>query len=236
MIDWLGHRAAFGVATGFALASLGLVYLRRARLPHRAHAPEAHADRSAMDLLRNAGLRRVFIVTGVLASAWDVFVFVTPIYGNAIGLTASKIGMILGAFAFATFLVRAALPWLSRHLRDWAIITATLAIACACYAAFPLFSEVPLLAAIAFVLGLGLGATQPSTMSLIYATAPAGRGGEAVGLRSVVLNASSTVLPLAFGGVASIGMVPVFWTMAGLIACGGAFANRQRRATARHQK
>ena len=34
---------------------------------------------------------------------------------------------------------------------------------------------IPLLAAIAFMLGLGLGSTQPSIMSLIYATAPAGR-------------------------------------------------------------
>jgi hypothetical protein len=89
-----------------------------------------------------------------------------------------------------------------------------------------------MLAAIAFILGLGLGATQPSTMSLIYATAPAGRAAEAVGLRSVVLNASSTVLPLAFGGVASIGMMPVFWSMAGLVAGGGWFADRQRRSSA----
>jgi len=205
--------------------------VKRRALSHRVHAGAGHADRSALDLLRNAGLRRVFIVTGVLASAWDVFVFVVPIYGNAIGLSASRIGMILGSFAFATFVVRLALPWLSRHLREWVIITGSLAVACACYFVFPLFGAVPTLAAVAFVLGLGLGATQPSTMSLIYATAPAGRGGEAVGLRSVVLNASSTVLPLAFGGVASISMQPVFWCMSGVIAAGGWFADRQRRAT-----
>ena len=230
VIDWAGHRAAFAVATGFALTSFVLVFAKRAVLSHRTQQGAGHADRSALELLRNAGLRRVFIVTGILASAWDVFVFVVPIYGNGIGLSASRIGMILGSFAFATFVVRAALPWLSRHIRDWAIITGTMCVACAAYLAFPLFGTVPMLAAIAFGLGLGLGATQPSTMSLIYSTAPAGRGGEAVGLRSVVLNASSTVLPLAFGGVASIGMIPVFWSMAAAIACGGWFADRQRRA------
>jgi predicted MFS family arabinose efflux permease len=239
VIDTFSHRAAFALSTVFALASFTLAFLRRRELPHRSHPPEAHADHSALDLMRNASLRRVFIVTGILASAWDVFVFVTPIYGHAIGLSASEIGMILGSFAFATFVVRAALPWLSQHVRDWAIITGTMGVACASYAVFPLFGAVPMLAAIAFILGLGLGATQPSTMSLIYATAPAGRGGEAVGLRSVVLNASSTVLPLAFGGVASISMLPVFWSMAGAIACGGWFADRQRRATVparAHQK
>ncbi|HZZ93560.1 MAG TPA: MFS transporter [Usitatibacter sp.] len=231
VIDWAGHRVAFAVATAFALASLTLVSLRRRSLAHRTHAPEGHGGRSALELLRQASLRRVFIVTGILASAWDVFVFVVPIYGHSIGLTGSRIGMILGSFAFATFVVRLALPWLSRHLRDWAIITGTMCVAGTAYATFPLFETVPMLAAIAFVLGLGLGATQPSTMSLIYATAPAGRAAEAVGLRSVVLNASSTVLPLAFGGVASIGMLPVFWSMAGLVAGGGWFAERQRRAT-----
>ena len=230
VIDWAGHRAAFAVATAFALSSLTLVSIRRGALSHHVDARAAPADHRALDLLRNGGLRRVFIVTGILASAWDVFVFVVPIYGNGIGLSASGIGMILGAFALATFVVRAALPWLSRHLRDWSIITMTMCVATLAYVSFPLFHALPLLAAIAFILGLGLGATQPSTMSLIYATAPAGRAAEATGLRSVVLNASSTVLPLAFGGVASIGMLPVFWSMAAAVACGGWFADRQRRA------
>jgi len=90
---------------------------------------------------------------------------------------------------------------------------------------------VPLLAAIAFLLGLGLGSTQPSIMSLLYAKAPPGRAGEAVGVRSVVLNASHTVLPLAFGGVGvALGMAPIFWTMAGALAGGAVMANRRRLA------
>jgi MFS family permease len=88
---------------------------------------------------------------------------------------------------------------------------------------------VPLLAAISFLLGLGLGATQPSILTLLYATAPPGRGAEAVGIRSVVLSASSTFLPLAFGGAGeALGMLPVFWTMAAALAGGGVVANRRR--------
>ena len=68
-------------------------------------------------------------------------------------------------------------------------------------------------------------------MALIYATAPPGRAGEAVGIRSVVLNASHTFLPLAFGGLgAALGMLPVFWSMASALAAGGWFADRRRRA------
>jgi predicted MFS family arabinose efflux permease len=229
-IDHLGHRATFLLLSAFAAASLLVLAVRREAWSHRPHAPLQRERGSTFDLLRDAELRRVFLVTGLLASAWDLFVFVMPIYGTAIGLSASTIGLVLGAFAFGTFLIRVFLPWLSRHLREWTMITATFAVACVAYALFPAMHTVPVLAANAFLLGLGLGATQPSIMSLLYAKAPAGRAGEAVGVRSVVLNASHTVLPLAFGAVASLGMAPVFLTMAAALAAGGALAERRRRA------
>ena len=230
-IDTVGHANAFRLLAVSSLVSLLLLASRRSSLPHVAHDDSPQAPRSARDLLAHAERRRVFLITGLLAAAWDLFVFVMPIYGTSIGLSASTIGLILGSFATATIIVRLALPWLSRRMREWSMITATLVIACIAYALFPLVRTVPLLAAISFLLGLGLGATQPSIMSLIYATAPEGRAGEAVGVRSVVLNASHTVLPLAFGGVgAALGMSPVFWTMASVLATGGWFANRRRLA------
>lgn len=229
MIDNFGHRATFLVLALLAIASLVLLVVKRHSFMHISGSGAGGGGRNAFDLLRDPELRRVFLVTGMLASAWDLFVFVMPIYGTSIGLSASTIGLILGSFALATLTIRLALPWLSRHVRDWPMITTTFCIACVAYALFPLVETVPLLAAIAFLLGLGLGATQPSIMSLLYAKAPPGRAGEAVGVRSVVLNASHTILPLAFGGVgAALGMFPVFWTMAGALACGGFVANRRR--------
>jgi predicted MFS family arabinose efflux permease len=231
-IDTIGHRATFLLLTAFALAALLLLVARRASLTHTPDAPPKGGSRNALELLREPELRRVFLVTGILGSAWDLFVFAMPIYGTAIGLSASTIGLILSAFAAATFLIRVALPFISRHVREWSMITLTMAIACVAYILFPLVTTVPLLAAIAFLLGLGLGATQPSVMSLLYAKAPEGRAAEAVGVRAVVLNISHTVLPLAFGGVgAALGMMPVFWSMAGLLVGGGMLAERRRRAT-----
>ncbi len=219
--------------TAFALAALVLLIARRDRFTHTPDAPRRSGGGSALELLREPELRRVFMVTGLLGSAWDLFVFAMPIYGTlALGLTASTIGLVLSAFAAATFLVRLALPWISRHVREWSMITITMAVACVAYGLFPIVTTVPLLASIAFLLGLGLGATQPSVMSLLYAKAPAGRAAEAVGVRAVILNASHTVLPLAFGGVgAALGMMPVFWAMAGLLAAGGVLSNRRRRDT-----
>jgi predicted MFS family arabinose efflux permease len=229
-IDALGHARAFLVLAFLALASFVVLAVRRRSFPHMPHREAGDESRSALELLRNPDLRRVFVVTSLLASAWDFFVFVTPIYGTTIGLSASTIGLILGSFALATFLIRVVLPWLSPRMGDWTMITATLCIACVAYALLPVVQTVPLLTSIAFLLGLGLGATQPSVMSLIYAATPPGRAGEAVGLRSVVLNASATFLPLLFGGAgAAMGMFPVFWTMAAALGSGAWFANRRRR-------
>jgi MFS family permease len=228
-IDAIGHRATFAVVSLFAAASLAVLAASRRRLRHSPHRRHEDAAGSALELLADRELRRVFFVTGLLASAWDLFAFAVPVYGNSIHLSASTIGLILASFAAATFLVRIALPWLSRHVREWTMITATFCIACVAYAFFPMVRTVPLLACISFLLGLGLGATQPSILSLIYSKAPAGRGAEAVGLRTVVLGASSTFLPLAFGGAGeALGMLPVFWAMATALAGGGVVANRRR--------
>lgn len=233
-IDALGFRSTFTLLAVLALTSLLGLASRRERLSHTPGTAAHVGRRSAWDLARNPDLRRVFLVTGLLASAWDLFMFVMPIYGTSIGLSASTIGLVIGSFALATFIVRIALPWLSRHLNEWPMITATMGIACVAYALFPMVKTVPLLASIAFLLGLGLGATQPSVMSLIYASAPEGRAGEAVGVRTVVLNASHTILPLAFGGVgAALGMTPIFWSMAVALAGGGWLANRRRLALRR---
>jgi predicted MFS family arabinose efflux permease len=230
-IDLIGHRATFCILAASAAGALTLMLVRRRQLPHTPERLGPAQDRSAIELMRNAELRRVFVVTGLLASAWDVFTFLMPIYGTAIGLSATTIGLILGSFAAATFIIRLALPWLSRRVRDWPLITATFAIACVTYALFPVVRTVPLLAALSFLLGLGLGATQPSILSLIYAAAPPGRAGEAVGLRTVVLNTSQTFLPLLFGGLGTaVGMAPVFLTMAAALAGGGWLANRRRLA------
>jgi MFS family permease len=90
---------------------------------------------------------------------------------------------------------------------------------------FPLLDEPLLLMGLAFILGLGLGGAQPMIMSLLYNKAPAGRGGEAIGVRTLLLNFSQTGIPLLFGALgAALGMAPVFWTMAFALLAGGWYA------------
>src|ERR1035437_1564338 len=149
---------------------------------------------------------------------------------NTIGLSASTIGVIMSTFAIATFAVRLVMPLLVRRVREWPTITAALLISAGSYCLFPFFTSVSLLMTLSFVLGIGLGCAQPMVMALLYSTSPPGRQGEAVGVRTTVMNASSATLPLAFGALsAALGMGPVFWSMAGLLGAGSYFVNRRRR-------
>jgi len=226
-IDNAGHRATFAMLAVSAIVPALAIAHASPRFP-RTHPGKAPGGR-LKDLVGDRELRRVFIVTGILAMAWDLFYFVMPIYGTSIGLSASTIGGILGSFAAATFAVRMVLPWFARRLPEWRLVTFTLFVACVAYALFPLVRTVPLIAAIAFLLGLGLGASQPSMMSLIQRSTPPGRLGEALGVRTTVMNTSHTFLPLLFGGVGTaLGMGPVFWAMALFLGAAGEFARRRR--------
>lgn len=229
-IDSIGHAGTFLLLFLFPLPPLVVLWLNRPALPPAKERKADAAARHVMDLLRNRELRRVFIASGLLSMAWDLYTFVIPIYGSRIGLSASTIGVIMGTFAIATFAVRLVMPLLARRVKEWHTVSAALLIAAGTYSLFPFFSSVPLLIGLSFVLGIGLGCSQPMVMALLYNTSPAGRQGEAVGVRTTVMNASHTVLPLVFGALgAALGMGPVFWSMAGLLAAGGYFINRRRR-------
>ena len=172
----------------------------------------------AFDLLRDRQLRTVYFLTALHVSAWEVFSFLVPVYGSGIGLAATSIGLILGTFSAATFFVRLLLPYAARRFPALRLIRASLVLAGILFVFFPLTSSVPVLAALAFILGMGLGITQPLAMAVLHESAPSGRTGEAVGLRTAVVNFSATTMPLAYGALGSaFGMAPVFWGIAAAV-------------------
>jgi sugar phosphate permease len=162
------------------------------------------------------------ILTGI-----DLFQFYMPIYGNAIGLSASTIGVVLSMFAAASFVVRLVMPALVRRWSAETVLTWSLYAGCLAYLVFPLFESALLLAAMAFALGLGLGCGQPLTLSLIYSRAPQGRSGEALGLRVTINNFMHIVVPLLFGTIGSVfGVAPVFIANALILGSGGVLIGR----------
>jgi predicted MFS family arabinose efflux permease len=211
----------------FPAIALVLLWLRKRPLPRPEHVPLPKRA-GVLDLLRIPGLRQTFWVSLLLATGWDLYTFLVPLYGVRIGLSAAAIGVILSTFALATFTVRLAMPVLIKRLKQWVIIFAAMAISGTCYLLFPFAQSVPPLLVLSFVLGLGLGSAQPVVMSLLYAASPPGRQGEAVGLRTSLLNGSHTLIPLASGAASTaVGMAPVFWLLAAFLLGGAWFARQQ---------
>ncbi|HKW37505.1 MAG TPA: MFS transporter [Burkholderiales bacterium] len=228
-IDEIGYTATFAVLAGFPLVPLAVLGMDKLRLPEpHAHASPPDPRHRVADLLRHRGLRPVFVTSGLLAAAWDMFTFAIPVYGSSIDLSASSIGLILGAFSVATFVIRGLLPAISRRLTAWPLLAASLAIAAGSFLMFPLLERAALLMAVAFFLGLGLGMSQPMVMSLLHNTVPSGRVGEAVGVRMTLVNISQITIPLAFGALGTaLGMLPVFWATALLLSGGSWYAKRR---------
>ena len=229
-IDLAGQRTAFLILALPPALGAALLLWRRPKMPPP-QAPRSSAEQHRVaDLLRNPKLRAVFIFSGLLASGWDLYTFVIPIYGTSVGLTPSTIGIVMSSFAFATLAVRLVMPSVARRLSEWTVVCAALLIAGCAYSIFPLVTQVPFLMALSFMLGLGLGCAQPMIMAAISAASPPGRQGEVVGIRTTVVNASQTFMPLAFGAVGTaLGMGPIIWTMAGALLLGSWLASRRRR-------
>ena len=215
-IDYLGHRYAFALlALAPVCCLIGLMRMRKYLLASHIKAAPSKEHHSVMDLLMIAQLRRIFAANMLLSSAWDTHMFVVPIYGVGIGLSATTIGFILASFASATIVVRIGIPFIQRHLRPWQLIHIAMAVAALNYLIYPLFSQVWILAVLSFILGLALGTTQPGILALLQQHAPAGRVGEAFGVRMALINSCQVSLPLAFGAIGTlIGVMPLFWISA----------------------
>ncbi len=228
-IDHGGFAAAFAVLA--LLPVVPAAILARDRLPLPGPHParvEGHTG-GALELVRHRQLRWVFFVNALLAIGWDLHTIVIPVYGAQIGLSASAIGVILSSFAAATFVVRFSMRWIVRHADERQVLKAALLVAGAVYLLFPFSNGAPALMALSFCLGLGLGMSQPMVMSLLHSHAPAGRMGEAAGVRMSLVQAMAVAVPLAFGALgATAGLTPVFWSVGACLATGGFMTKRVR--------
>ena len=229
-IDSFGHRTTFALLASFTLLPIIVLSLNLLPIAARKPKPAQNSTGNVLDLLRDPQLRRLYITMAILTVAWDVYSFAIPVHGSIVGLSASEIGLVMASFAAATFTVRLAMPFFVQHVKPWTMLIGALLIAGLSFFLLPFASNVALMMALMFLLGLGLGAPQPMVLTLLHESAPAGRAAEALGLRTSLINGSQTVMPLMFGAVgAALGMMPVFWTVSAALFFGSFYARRARR-------
>ena len=226
-IDHAGFRTTFALLSLLPLIPVFVLATGRLALPGPHPAHKTHPLSHALDLVTHVELRRVFAINALMSMAWELHTIFVPIYGTSIGLSASMIGLILAAFASATFVVRLAMPLIARQLGEHQVLTTALFIAGAVYIAFPFSRNVAMLMTLSFCLGLGLGSGQPMVMALLHSHAPPGRMGEAAGVRMSLINSMAVAVPLAFGAFGSaFGLAPVLWSVGVCLTTGGWLTRR----------
>jgi MFS family permease len=230
LIDTIGHQNTFAALSAPLIPAIAIAALGSRWMP-AVHVTSEAVHGGALELLKIKSLRDTLIASGIVSAAWDVYQFFMPIYGSALGLSATAIGTVMSAFAIAIIGVRLVLPFAVKHTGEARMLIYAMFVAAAAFSLFPLFSNAWTLAAASFLLGLGCGCGQPLSMTMVYNASPRGRAGEASGLRITVNQIAHVGIPLMFGALGSIaGYAAVFVTNAACLVGGGFLSHR---ATAR---
>ena len=233
-IDTLSHQPTFllvaiiPVICGLTVAFKRDLFPPTAIVSTGAQAPRNMKDLLALPAMRNALLSNAAVMTGL-----DLFNLYMPIYGHSLNFSATTIGLIMGAFGAAAFVTRLFIPPITRRFGERAMLAGAFIISGVAFMAFPLTTSAPLLAASAFVLGLGLGCGQPLSMILSFNAGPPGRSAEAISMRLAVSYGAHVFVPPAFGviGAAVGGVATIFWTCAAVMGC-GSWINRSAAVAA----
>jgi MFS family permease len=225
MIDAYGFRAAFILLLLMPVATL----LTARRVPHiqAAGTTTKEPGSTAWDLLQSPGMKRLLVVNWLLSMCWDVHTFAVPVLGHERGFSASTIGLVLGSFTLSVTGVRLLLPLLAHRLNEATVLHAGMLGTAVLFGLYPLAPNAWAMGACAVCLGVTLGSVQPMVLSMLHHITPEHRHGEALALRSMALNVSSTLMPMVFGASgALVGAALLFWTVGGAVGAGSWLARR----------
>ena len=176
-IDHFGFTATFALLAAVPLIPLIVLLRGHLALPGPVAATGTPHHGGIRALMRHRMLRRALLLNAFFAVGWDLHSVFVPIYGARLGLTASAIGLVLAAFAAATFVVRLLIPALAVRATEHRILAGALLAAGAAYLAYPFAGSLATLLPLSFGLGLALGTGQPMIMALLHTHSPPGPHG-----------------------------------------------------------
>lgn len=226
-IDTLGFAATFGLLALLPLLTRG--FMRAvpkalgAAVAAAAQQRQARAGilASARELLALPGMRRLLLINWFFSTGWDVFTFLVPLHGHSLGLSATAIGSVLGMFALSVAVSRVLLPYVAGQRTEAQIITTCYVIVAMMFLLYPHTTVVTQMLVLVVPLGGALGAVQPMVMTALHHITPDERQGEAIALRSTVINLSGALLPFGYGALgAAFGAATLFRLMAAMLLLG----------------
>ena len=232
-IDNLGHAQSCLLLALLAFMPLMMLATRWNSLEKGAARPADATVASTREggtlmLFRDARIRNTIITASFLSSGFNLYSAYMPVYGHSIGLSASVIGIVMAMNATAAFAIRLLLPRMIAWLKEEKVLTLSFFFIASAFVLVPMCEHPALLSLLAFILGLGMGAGQPIITMLIFQFSPAGRSGEAIGLKVTTNHLTNMASPVIFGGIATVmGLAAMFW-LSGLMMAVGSYISRTR--------
>ena len=166
-------------------------------------ATSTRAEGGVRELLRTPGLRRALLTSCVVLATLDITLAYLPALGTERGLSSGTVGAFLTVRGLASMGSRFFLGRLTAAFgRRAVLVTSTTGAAVAlALVAVPL--PVWAVAALLAVVGFGMGAGQPLTMSWLAESAPPGLRGRAMSLRLAGNRTGQIVIPSVAGLLAA---------------------------------
>ncbi|RZU31001.1 MFS transporter [Blastococcus saxobsidens] len=186
-------------------------------------------DAAPEDAGIRAALARAFenpILVSVLISSFiNLFVLSMrisfyPVYLERAGVTITQIGLLLSVIGISSLAVRTILPLVERRFGTLRVLIYSTWLAIIGAASIPLTTNVVVLTAGAALIGVGLGANPPITVSLLAEHSDARDRGLAVGLRMVANRSGQVAQPLVFGGLAAAFGLGLAFPVSGVLLAG----------------
>ena len=221
IMDWLGMDAAFLSMGGLAaVTSIGiLVFVPRFG---RLQAEQRVASLPVFDTLRQSPiLQAVFVIRFFSAAGQGAVYTFLPIYGAAIGLSSTQVGLLLGVNVLLIAFLQRPGGRLADRTRPVVLMVAGIIVSGLAVIAMPMVDHFGWVLAMNVLMGVANGIAVPAALVL------AGREGTRVGMGSVMglfdaaLSLGFIVSPILLGLVLDIfGINSIFYT-GGAIILGG---------------
>lgn len=224
LTDLWGYQAPFAATAALGALAFAITWI----LPPDAQRPAGAGRASLTGPLRTAGemLQQRAITVVLLTNAFMMFAFslrasFVPIYLEAVGLSATLIGVIFSVNSFSSMAVRPTIGVVVRRFGYVPVFGFAIGLTVVALGLIPQLTTFWPLAAVMGMGGAAMGYVQPLAMSLIAGRAPAGSKGVSLGLRISVMQLAQVVAPVIFGAVVTgLGLAAAFYAGA-IVAAGG---------------
>lgn len=174
-----------------------------------------------LGLLRNRSFAVILLTTFISLFIVDVRTAYLPLHLESLGISNTKVGLLVSIGAVSALFVRPLYPRLMARLSFGWMLTLTYAVSLLLLFIAPLLSNFYGIAALVFITGLALGINQPLTLSMIaHSTEPEERG-LGIGLRLMSNRAAQLMDPLLFGFFTAFVSLQASFLLVGalLLAC-----------------